>query len=252
MDTKKTSSNSSKLQLERQQQEEKIVNELKRMNMDAKLQDATMTQKGLVAAHVQQQQQQQQQQMEEKKEDVATGAAAVSKQPARAPKSGGGGSNRSSGSNSNDRKNNDQQQEQQQSKKKDGPFAKIQQNIQLAQQGYEQLVHAIIRPPRTSTYQPNDKHLGDSYFSFLGCKFQRQDVTLMTERGLQIVGSHWFQSNKTTNDKDENNNNNNNNDNNTAVIYMHGNASARVEVFQQLSFLLSLGTSVFAFDFALF
>ncbi len=34
------------------------------------------------------------------------------------------------------------------------------------------------------------------------------------------------------------------------VIYMHGNASARVEVLPQLTVLLSLGVAVFAFDFA--
>jgi pimeloyl-ACP methyl ester carboxylesterase len=34
------------------------------------------------------------------------------------------------------------------------------------------------------------------------------------------------------------------------VIYMHGNASARVEALPQLSFLLSLGVDVFCFDFA--
>ena len=34
------------------------------------------------------------------------------------------------------------------------------------------------------------------------------------------------------------------------VIYMHGNASARVEVLPQLSHLLSMGISVFSFDFA--
>jgi pimeloyl-ACP methyl ester carboxylesterase len=34
------------------------------------------------------------------------------------------------------------------------------------------------------------------------------------------------------------------------VIYMHGNASARVEVLPQLTVLLALGVAVFAFDFA--
>ena len=34
------------------------------------------------------------------------------------------------------------------------------------------------------------------------------------------------------------------------IIYMHGNSSARVEVIPQLSYLLSLGLAVFAFDFA--
>ena len=34
------------------------------------------------------------------------------------------------------------------------------------------------------------------------------------------------------------------------VIYMHGNASARVEVLPQLTVLLALGVAVVAFDFA--
>lgn len=110
------------------------------------------------------------------------------------------------------------------------PNNKLAQHMELARKGYEQLVHAIIRPPR-ATYKTS--HLGPASFSFLGTNFTRDDTTLLTERGYRIECSHWRPPQTTS-----------------VVVYMHGNASARVEVFQQLSYLLALGTSVFAFDFA--
>lgn len=192
-----------KLQTEREKQEQKITEELKGLDMDQKLQESAMTQRGLAAAAV----------------------AAKETNSSRPTVSNRQNTTRSGSMDRYQAKD---------SEREPGPFAKLSQNIQMAQKGYEQLVHAIIRPPRAK-YQPNDRHLGDTSFTFLGKHFERQDVELVTERGLKIVGSHWKQSSAPSD---------------CCLIYMHGNASARVEVFQQLSFLLSLGTSVFAFDFA--
>ena len=58
----------------------------------------------------------------------------------------------------------------------------------------------------------------------------------MTKRGLNLQCSHWEAVERTS-------------DRVPVVIYMHGNSSARVEVLPQLSYLLSLGLAVFAFDF---
>lgn len=98
----------------------------------------------------------------------------------------------------------------------------------------EQTVNAIIRPPRA---QYREEHLGPPAFSFLGKRFTRTDFTLQTKRGLSLQCSHWEPVEREA-------------DRIPVVIYMHGNASARVEVMPQLTCLLALGVAVFAFDFA--
>jgi len=203
-----------KLQSEREKQEKKITEELKSLNMDQKLQESTMTQRGHAAAAV---------------------AAAKKETPTHRQTNTTNGTSSTASTAP--------------AEKQPGPFAKLQQHVQMAQKGYEQLVHAIIRPPRAK-YQPTDRHLGDKSFTFLGTKFERQDIELLTERGLKIVCSHWKQSESESSPPPAEADGSNGQKQNTVVVYMHGNASARVESFQQLSFLLSLGTSVFAFDFA--
>ena len=79
--------------------------------------------------------------------------------------------------------------------------------------------------------------LGPPAFNFCGKRFTRTDFTLRTKRGYNLECSHWEPVERAT-------------DRIPAVIYMHGNSSARVEVIPQLSYLLSLGVAVFAFDFA--
>jgi len=68
----------------------------------------------------------------------------------------------------------DQQQQQQQ---QPGLAARLQQNITMARKGYEQLVNAIIRPPRAAYTRAQ---LGPAEFSFLGQTFARDDVELVT------------------------------------------------------------------------
>jgi fermentation-respiration switch protein FrsA (DUF1100 family) len=79
--------------------------------------------------------------------------------------------------------------------------------------------------------------LGPPAFTFCGKRFTRTDFTLRTKRGFNLECSHWEPVERVT-------------DRIPVVIYMHGNSSARVEVLPQLSYLLSLGVAVFAFDFA--
>jgi len=106
--------------------------------------------------------------------------------------------------------------------------------LQMAKLGYQELVNAIIRPPRADY---KEETLGPPAFSFCGKRFTRTDFTLMTKRGLNLQCSHWEPVDRTS-------------DRIPVVIYMHGNSSARVEVLPQLSYLLSLGLAVFSFDFA--
>lgn len=107
---------------------------------------------------------------------------------------------------------------------------------QMAKQGYQELVNAIIRPPRC-IYEM--KHLGPKVFEFCGKSFQRIDFELTNPRGLKFVCSQWeplpaFRQNDIL----------------PCIIYMHGNSSARLEALAQLSLALSLGVVFFAFDFA--
>ena len=110
---------------------------------------------------------------------------------------------------------------------------------ELAQQGYEQLKNAIIRPHRHA-YALDE--LGPKSFDFGGVAYRRSDVTLVNPRGLQICGSHW----EPASDRDR-----------TArtearptVVFLHGNSSSRVEAKAILSCCLAVGASVFAIDFA--
>lgn len=106
--------------------------------------------------------------------------------------------------------------------------------VSMAKTGYQELVNAIIRPPRAKY---TEDHLGPPAFTFLGKRFTRTDFTLCTNRGLNLQCSHWEPIERTAAMI-------------PVVIYMHGNASARVEVLPQLTCLLALGVAVFAFDFA--
>jgi len=139
------------------------------------------------------------------------------------------------------------------------------------------LVHAIIRPPRAK-YSLDQ--LGPSEFTFLGQRFRRDDVELLSsniaknepsqgdknmEGGatptcsfLKMQASIWT---RVSSESDSNNGGDGSAPNpysaettrtqqqsttsrttkpkkNTMVVYLHGNASARVEVVPNLSFLL--------------
>jgi len=121
-----------------------------------------------------------------------------------------------------------QEQEQEMSQQKKLSY------FQMAKLGYQELVNAIIRPPRADYKM---EALGPPAFTFCGKRFTRTDFTLKTKRGFNLECSHWEPVERIT-------------DKIPIVIYMHGNSSARVEVLPQLSYLLSMGVAVFSFDFA--
>lgn len=111
----------------------------------------------------------------------------------------------------------------------------------------ERSTRCVAKHPTASKYDQNsdtcllsvkqEETLGPPAFSFCGKRFSRVDFTLKTKRGLNLQCSHWEPIERSS-------------DRIPVVIYMHGNSSARVEVLPQLSYLLSLGLAVFAFDFA--
>ena len=70
--------------------------------------------------------------------------------------------------------------------------------MDMIRMGYEQLVNAIIRPPRCD-YE--EHHLGPVEFMWLGRTFVREDSTLLTSRGYNIHCSHWIQKQQNSNKK---------------------------------------------------
>ena len=60
--------------------------------------------------------------------------------------------------------------------------------LQLAKLGYQELVHAIIRPPR-SKYEL--QALGPTEFSFCDVNFTRKDFYVRNHRGMKIQCSLW-------------------------------------------------------------
>lgn len=116
--------------------------------------------------------------------------------------------------------------------------AKIQQTTwyQKAKGAYDQLVHAIIRPPRNK-YEPAE--LGPERFNFCGKVFRRKDFTLRNNRGQKLFVSHWEPFDIDRKIKQV-----------PCVIYMHGNSSCRKEAINQLSLVLSLGATLCTLDFS--
>ena len=105
---------------------------------------------------------------------------------------------------------------------------------QMIKQGYQELVNAIIRPPRC---QYEEHHLGPKEFVFCRKKFKRVDFDLINKREYTIKCSMWEPLDRP-------------NDVLPCVIYMHGNSSARLEALPQLALVLSLGATLVSFDFA--
>jgi len=104
---------------------------------------------------------------------------------------------------------------------------------EMAKVGYQELVNAIIRPPRAD-YDLDQ--LGPTQFAFGGEQFTRTDFQLTNDRGMKIQCSHWEPMQRKAEAL-------------PCIIYMHGNASARPESLQQLALCLSLGATMMSFDF---
>ena len=60
--------------------------------------------------------------------------------------------------------------------------------VQQVRQAYEQVVAAIIRPPRT---QYLAHHLGPKTFEFLGRNYERKDFSVLNSRGHALACSRW-------------------------------------------------------------
>lgn len=104
----------------------------------------------------------------------------------------------------------------------------------LIKHGYTELVHLIIRPPRTD-YDQED--LGPDEFNFAGRAFVREDFTVVNDRRQKLVCSHWRPAASTTQAM-------------PCVVYLHGNSSCRLEALGVLRTCLAAGLSVAAFDTA--
>lgn len=106
---------------------------------------------------------------------------------------------------------------------------------QMAKAGYQQLVNAIIRPPRC---EYDTSMLGPAEFTFCGRGFMRNDFTIVNARGLKVMCSMWE---PVPEDRP--------NPLLPCVVYLHGNSSARPEALTVISLVLSLGATLFSFDF---
>ena len=99
---------------------------------------------------------------------------------------------------------------------------------------YEAVVNAIIRPPRCE-YLLRD--LGPVTFRIMTRGFTRTDFELYNSRNHRLCCSHWEPVERKKRPC-------------PCVIYMHGNSSSRIECLPLLSTVLSLGATLFAFDFS--
>ena len=111
----------------------------------------------------------------------------------------------------------------------------------LVQKGNVPLKNALLQPARHA-YDVSD--LGPKKFAFGGLTYNRDDVTLTNEKGLKIVSSHWVPADELNCPEchDEGGR--------PCIVFLHGNSSSRVEAKSMLACGLSVGASVFAFDFS--
>lgn len=96
---------------------------------------------------------------------------------------------------------------------------------------YSLLWKSIIRPPR-ATYAAQE--LGLTKFLFKKNVYERKDIRLESPRG-KLECSHFFMRGGSALRQ-------------LCVVYLHGNCSSRLEVFDALPVLLSRGLAVFALD----
>jgi len=94
---------------------------------------------------------------------------------------------------------------------------------------YEAIVGLVIRPPRA---EYSMQQLGPTEFSFLGEVYSRQDFAVTNNRGMRLECSQWAGRGAPG----------------PTLVYLHGNASCRLEALGVLSLCLSLGISLVAVD----
>lgn len=103
-----------------------------------------------------------------------------------------------------------------------------------AREGYDELVNAIVRPPRAHY---SLAELGPAGFEYGGCDFVREDFQITNPRELRLECSFWRRRDMPAGGV-------------PCVVYMHGNASCRAEALQVLAPVFAVGASVASFDFA--
>jgi len=107
----------------------------------------------------------------------------------------------------------------------------------LATESYDELVNAIIRPPRA---EYSLTALGRKAFKVDGITHERQDLEIVNKRGLKLQCSWWRP-------KDSKGGR-------IAItpccVYLHGNSSCRAECLEALPAILGSRMTLFAFDFA--
>ena len=101
---------------------------------------------------------------------------------------------------------------------------------------YDDLWKLVIRPERDE-YTLDD--LGKTNFTHHGKHFKRTDLTLTNDRNLKLECSFWEPVDSERKYPKL-----------PCVVYLHGNASSRTEIFPELYYLLSSEITVFAFDFS--
>ncbi|CAM9094558.1 unnamed protein product, partial [Phaeothamnion confervicola] len=106
---------------------------------------------------------------------------------------------------------------------------------QSMKSGYQELVNAIIRPPRA---EYTIEELGPETFPWANAVCTRDDFDVPAPRGGVLKCSKWEVIRDDENEK------------RPCLIYLHGNSSARLEAIPHLDLCLSLGISMVAFDFA--
>eukprot|EP01029_Cantina_marsupialis_P032289 TRINITY_DN9716_c0_g3_i1.p1 TRINITY_DN9716_c0_g3~~TRINITY_DN9716_c0_g3_i1.p1 ORF type:complete len:615 (-),score=174.93 TRINITY_DN9716_c0_g3_i1:118-1962(-) len=107
--------------------------------------------------------------------------------------------------------------------------------FQMVRAGYKDMVNCVIRPPR---HDYSTVQLGPESFEIMGHDFQRIDFELINKTGLSIKCSLWEPLRRTKETEQL-----------PCVIYMHGNASCRLEAMITLPMILSRGCCLLAFDF---
>ena len=101
---------------------------------------------------------------------------------------------------------------------------------------YDELWKAVIRPTRDE-YSLDE--LGKTSFIHHKKHFKRTDLTLTNKRNLKLACSFWEPVDEERKFPKL-----------PCVVYLHGNASSRTEIFPELYYLLSSDITVFAFDFS--
>jgi cephalosporin-C deacetylase-like acetyl esterase len=101
---------------------------------------------------------------------------------------------------------------------------------------YDDLWKLVIRPERDQ-YSMED--LGQTRFVHHQKHFKRTDLTLTNKRNLKLCCSFWEPVDEERKYPKL-----------PCVVYLHGNASSRTEIFPELYYLLSSDITVFAFDFS--